>query len=146
MVWLISQVTGITTVIIEPDWEIYALDANGSDNFNSGQSPDRLLDSDKSTGWTSYYNNDTSTPPLPYYLFIDMKETTDVNGVFLAGNNSDFAATKLIIETPVNQDIINDPLDENIVWRKLCRLIPLHIPSCPILKVRVSMIFRQKNK
>ncbi len=45
-------------------------------------------------------------PPLPYYLFIDMKETTDVNGVFLAGNNSDFAATKLIIETPVNQDII----------------------------------------
>ena len=87
-------VTGITTVIIEPDWEIYALDANGSDNFNSGQSPDRLLDSDKSTGWTSYYNNDTSTPPLPYYLFIDMKETTDVNGVFLAGNNSDFAATK----------------------------------------------------
>lgn len=40
-----------------------------------------------------------------------MKETTDVNGVFLAGNNSDFAATKLIIETPVNQDIINDPLD-----------------------------------
>ena len=34
---------------------------------------------------------------------------------FWLANNSDFAATKLIIETPVNQDIINDPLDENIV-------------------------------
>ena len=75
-----------------------------------------------------------------------MKETTDVNGVFLAGNNSDFAATKLIIETPVNQDIINDPLDENIVWREIVQIDSIAHPELPILKVRVSMIFRQKNK
>ena len=59
-----------------------------------------------------------------------MKETTDVNGVFLAGNNSDFAATKLIIETPVNQDIINNPLDENIVWREIVQIDSIaHFPS-----------------
>ena len=117
------------------DWEIYALDANGSDNFNSGQSPDRLLDSDKSTGWTSYYNNDTSTPPLPYYLFIDMKETTDVNGVFLTGNNSDLAATKLIIETPVNQgEIIENPLDDNIAWREIMQVDSIAYPELPYTK------------
>ena len=128
------------------DWEIYALDANGSDNFNSGQSPDRLLDSDKSTGWTSYYNNDTSTPPLPYYLFIDMKETTDVNGVFLAGNNSDFAATKLIIETPVNQDIINDPLDENIVWREIVQIDSIAHPELPNIKSEGFYDFPSKEQ
>ena len=109
-------------------------------------SPDRLLDSDKSTGWTSYYNNDTSTPPLPYYLFIDMKETTDVNGVFLAGNNSDFAATKLIIETPVNQDIINDPLDENIVWREIVQIDSIAHPELPNIKSEGFYDFPSKEQ
>lgn len=53
---------------------------------------------------------------------------------------------KLIIETPVNQDIVNDPLDENIVWREIVQIDSIAHPECPILKVRVSMIFRQKNK
>lgn len=116
------------------DWEIYALDANGSDNYTSGQSPDRLLDGSKSTGWTSYDNNDTSTPPLPYYLFIDMKETTDINGVFLAGNTSNKAVTKLIVETPVNQGgIIKDPLDDNITWREIMQIDSIAHPE--LLKI-----------
>lgn len=117
------------------DWTISALDANGSDNFSSNKNADRLLDADRSTDWTSYDNNDKNTPPLPYYLFIDMKETTDINGVFLAGNNNDKGVTKLIIETPVNQgEIIKDPLDRNIVWREIMQIDSIAHPE--LLKIK----------
>ena len=75
-----------------------------------------------------------------------MKETTDVNGVFLAGNNSDFAATKLIIETPVNQDIINDPLDENIVWREIVQIDSIAHPELPNIKSEGFYDFPSKEQ
>lgn len=64
-----------------------------------------------------------------------MKETTDVNGVFLTGNNSDLAATKLIIETPVNQGgIIENPLDDNIAWREIMQVDSIAYPELPYTK------------
>ena len=75
-----------------------------------------------------------------------MKETTDVNGVFLAGNNSDFAAIKLIIETPVNQDIINDPLDENIVWREIVQIDSIAHPELPNIKSESFYDFPSKEQ
>lgn len=90
---VVSQVTGITTVIIELTGRFMHWMQMEAITLIQGSRRTDCWTATNSTGWTSYYNNDTSTPPLPYYLFIDMKETTDVNGVFLAGNNSDFAAT-----------------------------------------------------
>ncbi len=40
----------------------------------------------------------------------------------------------LIIETPVNQDIINDPLDENIVWREIVQIDSIAHPELPNIK------------
>jgi len=103
-------------------WEAFAYDANGNYNYASGSTPDKLFDSNRSTGWSSIDPNNTTTPPLPYYLFIDMKQTIAIDGVFLAGNNSNKSVTKLIIETPVTAGEIENPFDDSITWRQIVQI------------------------
>jgi len=115
------------------NWEATARNNAGDEISATSSLPSRLFDSNKSTGWSSRDDNATTTPTLPFYLIIDMKHVIDVDGVYLAGNNSNKAMSKFIIETPTIAGEIDDLLDNSITWRQIVQIDTVAHPELSLL-------------
>jgi hypothetical protein len=108
-------------------WEVFSLDANLAPNTADTRVPERIIDGSKSTTWHSIYS--TGMPALPYYLFIDMKEKKTIDGFFLVSGNTPYPMSKVIIETPEDENIGELFASEDTNWKTIMELDSVQLQS-----------------
>jgi hypothetical protein len=119
-------------------WAAFAYDNMETEISGSSTAPSSLLDGNRSTGWSSRDDNAATTPTLPFALVIDMKKAIDkIDGIFLAGNNTNKAVANFIIETLVNPaDVLSEEMSDqgNFSWRTIMTIDASAHPELTTLK------------
>jgi hypothetical protein len=107
-------------------WDIETLDKDYFENeepAKSNQDKENMLDGDKSTYWHSAYSDNVS-PQLPFYIVVDMKDKTTINGIYFANGERGYKSRRFIIETTAENDI--ELNDINVTWTKIAEIRPYY--------------------
>lgn len=109
------------------NWEAQAYDKSYRQNIYPGNTdgeltygPARMFDGKKNTVWQSDYSDEGNIPELPYYIVIDMKEKSSIDGFYIANGHGGFRIQHLIVQTTDHSDI--NISDSNVEWKDLVDL------------------------
>ena len=109
------------------NWEAQAYDKSYRQNIYPGNTdgeltygPARMFDGKKNTVWQSDYSDEGNIPELPYYIVIDMKEKSSIDGFYIANGHGGFRIQHLIVQTTDHSDI--NISDFNVEWKDLVDL------------------------